>query len=132
MPNYNRVILIGHLGKDPEKRITQTGKSVVNFTLATSKKKDGKDKTQWHNIVCWDKVADVIEKYCHKGDAILVEGEITYDEYVDRENIKRYKTEIIANRMEFIKTKGIADGGVQPEADENNAHAPQHDDDIPF
>jgi single-strand DNA-binding protein len=129
MPNFNRVILIGHLGKDPEARATQTGKTVVNFTLATSKKNGGTKKTQWHNIVAWEKVADVIAKYCHKGDAILVEGEIMYDDYTDRDGVKRYKTEINANRMEFIKTKGVTEGGV---TEEEKPNAPTNDGDTPF
>jgi single-strand DNA-binding protein len=64
----NKAILIGNVGKEPEIRKTQSGISVANFSLATSKKIKGEDKTEWHRIVAWDKLAEIIEKYVHKGD----------------------------------------------------------------
>lgn len=102
----NKVILIGNLGRDPELHYTQSGSSVANFTLATNEKflKDGElqEHTEWHNIVVWGKQAEACNKYIKKGNHIAVDGKITYRSYEDKEGNKRYITEIIANRVEFL------------------------------
>lgn len=105
MPNHNYVCLIGHLGGDPIKRSTGTGKTVTTFTLATSQGKDDNKKTQWHKIVAWEKIGDLIATHCKKGHAILIEGQITYREYTPKDSeVKQHITEIIASRMEFISS----------------------------
>lgn len=108
----NKVQLIGHLGKDPEVRTLDTGTKVCQFTLATSEKgytlQNGTqvpDRTEWHNIVMWKGLADVAEKYLHKGDKIYVEGKIRTRSYEDNKQIKRSITEIFVDNMEMLVIK---------------------------
>lgn len=100
----NKAILIGNVGKEPEIRKTQSGISVANFSLATSKKVKGEDKTEWHRIVAWDKLAEIIEKYVHKGDKLMIEGEIETRDY-EKDGQKVYTTEIRAWNMEMLGGK---------------------------
>ena len=100
--SLNQVILIGHLGKDPEVRLLDGGTKVATFSLATStggyKKQDGtevQEKTQWHNVVCWRSLADICEKFIHKGDRLTVLGTIQYREY-EKDGANRYVTDILA------------------------------------
>lgn len=102
MKSINEVLLFGNVGKDPEVRTLDNKSKVASFSLATStggyKKQDGTEvpeRTQWHNISCWRSLADIAEKYIHKGDKIIVKGMITYDEVGEGNNKKRY-TEIVA------------------------------------
>lgn len=108
----NKVQLIGHLGKDPEVRTLDTGTKVCQFTLATTEKgytlQNGTqvpDRTEWHNIVMWKGLADVAEKYLHKGDKIYVEGKIRTRSYEDNKQIKRSITEIFVDNMEMLVIK---------------------------
>jgi single-strand DNA-binding protein len=128
----NKAILIGNVGKEPEIRKTQSGISVANFSLATSKKIKGEDKTEWHRIVAWDKLAEIIEKYVHKGDKLMIEGEIETRDY-ENDGQKVYTTEIRAWNMEML--------GGKPEGNRNEAVSNQKvnvsnlddiDDDLPF
>lgn len=100
--SLNQVILIGHVGKDPDVRTLDGGIKVATFSLATStggyKKQDGTDvpeRTQWHNIVCWRSLADLCEKFVRKGDRLTILGTIGYREY-EKDGQKRYATDIIA------------------------------------
>jgi single-strand DNA-binding protein len=106
MPNLNKVMLMGHLGGNPELKITQGGKKFCNFTLATSEKYKDKEETQWHKIILREKLADLAAARLSKGDCVLIEGKIKYSEYTDKEGAKKYKTEIIGLLMQFVKTKG--------------------------
>ena len=110
MPNFNRVTLIGHLGKDPEVRnLNET--TLVEFSLATTEKWTDKrtmekhSKTQWHNVKFFGKTGEVIKQYCAKGDCIMVEGKIDYNED-EKNGVKRTFTNIVGSSFEFIKTKG--------------------------
>ena len=101
MAGINKVILVGHLGKDPEVRTTETGIKVANFTLATTevyKDKNGERKeiTEWHNIVCWRNWAEIAEKYLTKGKLIYLEGKIRTRSWEDN-GMKRYITEIFVD-----------------------------------
>ena len=100
----NKAILIGNVGKEPEIRKTQSGISVASFSLATSKKIKGEDKTEWHRIVAWDKLAEIVEKYVHKGDKLMIEGEIETRDY-EKDGQKVYTTEIRAWNMEMLGGK---------------------------
>ncbi len=95
----NRVILIGRLGADPEQRSTAEGKSVCNFTLATS---EGKDKTEWHRIVAWDKQAEFAGKYLTKGALVAIEGKLQTRSWEDKEGTKRYQTEVVAFSVQSL------------------------------
>jgi single-strand DNA-binding protein len=106
MSSFNKVVLMGNLGKDPEVKTFEKNKK-ASFSLATSEtfKKDGEKqtKTEWHNIVCWSGVAELAEKYLKKGSSILVEGKITYRNY-EKDEKKVYVTEIVATDIRFIDT----------------------------
>ena len=101
------VILLGNLGKEPEIKNFDGGGKIASFTLATTKKgyttKTGTtipDKTEWHNIKCFNGLADVCEKYLHKGSKVYVEGEILYREY-EKDGVKKFVTEILVNELEI-------------------------------
>ena len=107
MASVNKAILIGNLGKDPDLRYTPSGQAVATFSLATNeryKDKDGQlmDRTEWHNIVVWGKQAETAKEYLKKGRQIFVEGRIAYRSYDDREGNKRYITEVVAQRIQFL------------------------------
>ena len=102
--SFNKVLLIGNVGRDPEVRHLEGGSAVANFTLATSerfKDKNGatQDITEWHNIVCWRNLAELSEKYIRKGSQIFVEGKIRTRNWTDQTGNKRYTTEILADNM---------------------------------
>lgn len=105
MSNFNRVYLMGALGKDPEVRTTQSGKEVCNFSLATNRGSGDQKTVQWHNIVAFGKTAEICGKYLAKGSKVLIEGEITYRDWEDKNKVKRTSTEIIANNVQFLGAK---------------------------
>jgi single-strand DNA-binding protein len=96
---------IGNLGKDPEIRYTQSGMAVCNFSIAISEKFGEKETTEWLDIVVWQKVAENCVKFLKKGDKVAVSGRLQTREWQDKQDIKRYKTEIVANSVEFLVTK---------------------------
>lgn len=107
MSGVNKVILLGRLGADPEVTTLKTGQVVAKFSLATSKSykdKQGKkvDTTQWHNIVMWQPLAQVAEKYLSKGSLVYLEGEITSRSYDDQQGNKRWFTEIVAHKLTML------------------------------
>ena len=98
--NINKAIIVGFVGKDPEVKKLESGKTVAKFSIATSN--HSKEKvTQWHNIVVWDKVAEIVEQYVKKGSEVGIIGEITYRDYTDKEGVKKYFTEIVAREIEL-------------------------------
>jgi single-strand DNA-binding protein len=113
----NRVILIGRLGKDPEIRSIPSGTSVAKFSLATDERftdKNGEkqDRTEWHNIVAWGKLAEICGQYLRKGKLVFIEGSIRTDSWDDKETgVKKYRTEIIAKDMQMLEKKGDDEGG---------------------
>jgi single-strand DNA-binding protein len=120
MSSLNKMLLIGHLGKDPEIRYTPDGSPVATFSLATSENwtdKNGsrQEHTEWHNIVAWNKLADLCKKYLTKGRQVYIEGRIRSREWQDREGNKRRTTEVIATQMVLLGSRSQgADAGVQP------------------
>lgn len=111
--SFNKVILIGNVGKDPEVRHLESGSVVASFTLATTeryKNKNGElqDQTEWHNIVCWRNLAELSEKYIKKGAQIFVEGKIRTRSWSDQTGAKRYTTEIVADNIRLLDRKGAA------------------------
>ncbi|OIQ94893.1 single-stranded DNA-binding protein [mine drainage metagenome] len=125
--SVNKVILVGRLGKDPETRYMTNGEAVTNVTLATSenwKDKSGEkqEKTEWHNLVFYRRLAEVAGEYLKKGSQIYVEGKIQTRKWQDKETGKdRYTTEIIVNEMQMLGSKS---GGGSFEVVENQAAAP--------
>lgn len=103
MAGLNKVMLIGNLGKDPEVRHLENGTTVANFSIATSEKwtdKGGEvhEKTEWHNIVVWRKLAEIVEKYVKKGTKVYVEGKLQTRPW-EKDGVTRYTTEIVCNNL---------------------------------
>ena len=100
----NLVQLIGHVGQDPEIKNLEAGKKLANISIATNEvyyrdNGDKVEKTEWHRVTAWGKVADIIEKYVTKGKEIAIEGKLTHRSYDDKDGNKRYVTEIVANEI---------------------------------
>lgn len=107
MASVNKVILVGNLGKDPEVRFTPSGRAVAKFSIATTEswmdQESGRqERTEWHNIVVWGKQAESCGQYLAKGRQVFIEGAIRSRSYDDKEGNKRYITEIIAQRVQFL------------------------------
>jgi single-strand DNA-binding protein len=109
MSGINKVILVGHLGKDPEVRHLEGGVTVASFPLATSESfnKDGKriEQTEWHNIVLWRGLAEVASKYLTKGKLVYIEGKLRTRSFEDREKVKKYVTEVVAENFTLLGRK---------------------------
>ena len=149
MSGINKVILIGNLGKDPEIKHTASGAAIVNATLATNESWKGKDgerqeRTEWHRLVFFGKLAEIVGEYLTKGSQIYVEGRIQTRTWEDNEGKTRYTTEIVGNNMQMLGSKG---GSEQSESAPEPRQAaprktqqaaptgkadPEFDDDIPF
>jgi single-strand DNA-binding protein len=113
----NKVILVGNLGKDPETRYMPNGKAVTNFTIATSEswkdKQTGeqREQTEWHNIVMYDRLAEIAAEYLKKGSQVYVEGKLRTRKWQDKEGRDRYTTEINANEMQMLGGRSGGGGG---------------------
>ena len=114
MSGINKVILVGHLGKDPEVRHLDGNVTVASFPLATSESynKDGKriEQTEWHNIVMWRGLADVAAKYLQKGRLVYIEGKLRTRSFEDKEGHKKYSTEIVAENFTLLGRKSDFEG----------------------
>ena len=107
MASVNKVILVGNLGRDPEVRYMASGEAVCNFSIATTdtwKDKNGQkqERTEWHNIVMWGKNAEIAEKYIRKGAQLYIEGKLRTRVWEDKNQIKRYTTEIYVDTFDFL------------------------------
>ena len=115
MAGVNKVILLGNLGKDPEVRVFESGTKKASFPLATSETfldKNGQrqERVEWHNVIFWGKIAEVIEKYLKKGSQIYVEGRIATRSYDDKDGVKKYITEIEGQTMTMVGGKPAGSG----------------------
>ena len=115
--SVNKAILVGRLGKDPETRFTSGGQAVATFNMATDssyKDRNGErqKRTEWHRIKAWGKLAEIVQQYLRKGSLIFIEGRIETREWQDKEGVKRYTTEIVANEMRMLgsRSDGMAAG----------------------
>lgn len=106
MQGVNKVILLGRLGADPESRMTPSGQQVCSLRLATSEsyQKDGQreEKTEWHSVVLWGRLAELASKYLRKGRSCYIEGRLQTRSWDDPQGQKRYKTEIVASQLQFV------------------------------
>ena len=134
--SVNKVILIGNLGKDPELRYAPSGAAVASFSLATNeqwKDQEGnpQERTTWHNLVVWGKLAEIAAEYLKKGRKVYIEGRLQYRDYEDKSGNKRYVTEIVVNDLVMLGSR--QDGG---EREESTPGAPpvvsEEKDDLPF
>ncbi|MBM5811538.1 MAG: single-stranded DNA-binding protein [Gammaproteobacteria bacterium] len=144
----NKVILIGHLGQDPQSRAMPSGKTVVNLRLATTEQwrdrqtGENKEATEWHNVVMFERLAEIAAEYLRKGSHVYVEGRLRTRKWQDREGQDRYTTEIVANDMQMLGGRGgSAPGGAAERSNrgEERSARPETavadealDDDIPF
>src|ERR1017187_6559949 len=127
--SVNKVILVGRLGKDPETRYMTNGEAVTNATLATSenwKDKTGEkqEKTEWHNLVFYRRLAEVAGEYLKKGAQIYVEGKIQNRKYQTKEGQERYITEIIVNEMQMLGSKSGGAGSFEVVENQASSAAP--------
>ena len=116
--SINKVILIGNVGRDPEVRYYEPGKAVASLPLATSERgytlpngTQVPERTDWHNIILWGKLAETAEKYVHKGDKLYIEGKIRTRSYADQSGAQRYVTEIYTENMEMLSPRPTSPGG---------------------
>ena len=115
--SVNKVILVGRLGKDPEIRSTPSGTTVAKFSIATDERftdRNGEkqERTEWHNIVAWSKLAEICGQYLRKGKLVYIEGSLRTDSWDDKETgQKKYRTEIVANNMQMLDRRGDEEGG---------------------
>ncbi|HEY6249995.1 MAG TPA: single-stranded DNA-binding protein [Candidatus Angelobacter sp.] len=114
--SVNKVILVGNLGKDPEVKYTTSGVPVAKFSVATNeryKDKSGEwqDRTEWHNIVAWQRLAEIVGEYVKKGSKIYIEGRLQTSSWEDKQSgEKKYKTEIVANDLVLLGGRGDSEG----------------------
>jgi single-strand DNA-binding protein len=146
MSGVNKVILIGNLGGDPTVRYTPTGTAVANFNIATTERftnKSGEkeERTEWHRIVAWGKLAEICQQYLKKGKQVYIEGRLQTRQWEDQQGQKRTSTEIVANNMQMLGRAGDAPAGdFGGSQDYSSEPAPQtapagsaaDDDDLPF
>ena len=143
---FNKAILIGRLGRDPEVRYTTSGTAVADFSVATNEvwtdqSGERQERTEWHRIVVWRRLAEICEKYLRKGSLVMIEGRIQTREWEDRDGNRRRTTEIVALGMKMLDSRADGMGG-RPPADRpaRRSSAPSQpsqeveitDDDIPF
>jgi single-strand DNA-binding protein len=137
------VILVGNLGRDPEIRTTPSGQTMAKFSVATSRRwkdRDGnrQEATEWHNVVCWGRQAEVAGQFLTKGKQIFLEGRLQTDSWEDKETGKKmYRTEVVCENFQMLGSRGDGSGGQQaprsaPPAESGGFDAGGEDDDIPF
>jgi len=135
------VILIGNLGKDPEVKYLENNVAVAKFSLATNetwKDKSGtkKEHTEWHNVVLWRGLAEISEKYLHKGDRVYIEGRLRTRNWDDKDGIKRYTTDVIADNMTMLTVRrddDVSSGGSDQASQSPDMETTDNkSDDLPF
>lgn len=140
----NKVIIVGNLGQDPDTRYMPSGSAVTNITVATNEswkdKQTGeqKDRTEWHKVTMYGKLAEVAAEYLRKGSQVYIEGKLRTRKWQDKQGKDRYTTEIIADEMQMLGGRGGAGGAAAPRDDSPPSSPPpqassdEFDDDIPF
>lgn len=143
--SINKAILVGHVGNDPEVRHLEGGTPVANFRLATSETYNNRNgervtQTEWHSIVVWRGLAEVVEKYVKKGSQLYIEGRIRTRAWEDREGNKRYTTEIVCDNLQMLGKRNDSPGEQNYESNAQPTQSPsseapttpEPDDDLPF
>jgi single-strand DNA-binding protein len=143
----NKVIILGNVGQDPEAKFTASGTAIANLSIATSEswkdKQSGQqvEKTEWHRVVAFNRLAEIIGEYVKKGSKVYIEGKLTTRKWQDQSGADRYTTEIVASEMQMLDSRGDSGGQPAPQRQaptpQRQAPAPQpdmdaFDDDIPF
>jgi single-strand DNA-binding protein len=147
MSSLNKVMIIGRLGADPDVRYTQSNAAVANMSVATTdryKDRNGElqEKTEWHRVVVWNRLAEICQEYLKKGSLVYFEGKLETRDWEDKEGQKRYTTEIKAFNMQMLDSRGDQGGGGAPQNSGGNKPAKASvdlddsfddmDDDLPF
>ena len=131
MSGVNKVILVGNLGNDPEVKATNSGSTLANFSVATSERwtKDGErhEKTEWHRVTAFGKLAEIVGQYVTKGSKVYIEGKIQTRSWETDSGEKRYVTEIIARDLQMLDKAGVTSG-----QQSSAPPSPIDDDDLPF
>ncbi|MCH8955371.1 single-stranded DNA-binding protein [candidate division KSB1 bacterium] len=141
--SVNKVILIGNLGSDPELKYTPSGAAVTNFNVATNEvwnDKDGnkQERTEWHRVVLWRKLAEIAGEYLKKGSKIYLEGRLQTRSWEDKDGVKRYTTEVVADNMTMLDAKSEGGGSgsdvssAPPASEAPPAADSGAEDDLPF
>lgn len=143
--SINKAILVGHVGNDPEVRHLEGGTPVANFRLATSETYNNRNgervtQTEWHSIVVWRGLAEVVEKYVKKGSQLYIEGRIRTRAWDDRDGNKRYTTEIVCDNLQMLGKRSDSPGEQNYESNAQQAQStsseasatPEPEDDLPF
>ena len=134
MASLNKVLLIANLGKDPEVRYTASGTAVASFSLATSEKIKNKggeweERTEWHNVILWGRLAEIAGEYLSKGKTVYIEGRLQTRKWQDKDGKDRYTTEIVGEKMQMLSRK---DGSNHQEAGQTHEGPGFPDGDEPF
>jgi single-strand DNA-binding protein len=144
MSGVNKVILVGNLGSDPTTRYTQSGTAVANFNIATTERFNNKsgereERTEWHRIVAWGKLAEICQQYLKKGKQVYIEGRLQTRSWEDQQGNKRYTTEVVARDMVMLgrvgDTMDVPSGGGyddEPQGAATGGGSSSDDDDLPF
>ena len=142
MASLNKVMLIGNLGKDPEVRYTPSGQAVATFNLATSerfknKSGDWEDRTEWHRVTLWSRLAEIAGEHLHKGKTVYIEGRLQTRKWQDSSGNDRYTTEIVGEKMQMLSPRGERrpDGAQSDPGTASGSsyeEPPFQDDDMPF
>lgn len=145
MASLNKVQIIGNCGKDPEIRYMPSGSAVAKVSVATTEKwkdkqtGDSKEKTEWHNLVFFGRLGEIVGEYVHKGSPIYVEGQLRTNKWQDKNGVDRYTTEIVVREMQLLGGKPAGQGGQDRAAGRASKPTPSQqpiddgfDDDIPF
>ena len=137
MASINQATIIGFVGDEPKTATAQNGTTIASLSIATTEKgytkDDGtkvEDKTEWHNIVAFGRLAEVIKNYVHKGASVYVHGKVRTRAYEDKNNIKRYITEIVAETLQMLDRRSSTQSGAPTTS--GQPFIPQRDDDLPF
>lgn len=142
----NKVILIGNLGQDPDIRYMPNGNAVANISMATSESwkdkttQEDREKTEWHRVVFFSKLAEIVSRYLVSGSQIYIEGKLQTRKWQDKDGNDRYTTEIVANQMQMLDKRGkvvssdaaVSDEKPKQKSPSQEQQKPSFDDDIPF
>lgn len=126
MSGVNKVIIVGNLGRDPEVRHLESGVAVANFPVATSEtyrdrnSGERREQTEWHNVVLWRGLAEVAEKYLHKGDMVYIEGKLRTRSW-EKDGVTRYTTEVVGDNMTMLGSRSSGDSSSSQQSDRSSS-----------
>lgn len=129
MAALNKIQIIGNLGKDPEIKMNSNKKKIASFSVAVTEKGKAGEKTEWFNVIFWERLAEIVEMYLRKGSSVYIEGKLQTRSWENDQGIKQYRTEIIGYSLQMLSNKGE-----QKKEQQNNFNQPSpiDDSDLPF